>query len=421
MSDMSPINYYNLIPDFRKEALQQSQNLAIQTQNAATQQQMQRQSQADARQQAFRADFAEAYHSDDPSAMQALAAKYPDQYQQISGVVSFQNDAQRQQVGDVASKLMLAERTGNPQAIAATIAQNADVITGAGADPRELMQLAVTNPEQFRAVIGSVRMGALTPQEQVAAEDAQQGRQLQRDQLAETIRNNNNSNAQGWARIGLQREGLEADKEMRQLAREQQAYQRQLDAAKTVLQQQEIQQKIDAKKQEAAQAAEFKMMGLGYAQEAADMAAALAEDPRLNNITGLRAKVGTLNPTSQDLINSASRLQSLLTQDNLKLMTGVLTDRDIQFLGRISSGLNVTDNGIQGSTGEIRNQLRSISKKLNDKLVEKGYKSSGTTGMEAQATQAAQAMPQQPQTQQVAQPQQGAAPMVDYSTIWGGQ
>ena len=79
----------------------------------------------------------------------------------------------------------------------------------------------------------------------------------------------------------------------------------------------------------------------------------------------------TFSPKTQDTINMANRLVAMLTKDNLKSMSGVLTDRDIQFLSRISAGLEVTDNGIKGSESGVRNRLQQIRDRIQSRIQEK--------------------------------------------------
>ena len=75
----------------------------------------------------------------------------------------------------------------------------------------------------------------------------------------------------------------------------------------------------------------------------------------------------TVRGESQDLINKAKRLNSLLTVDNLDKMSGILTDKDIELLKDIASGLNVTDKGIKGSVEGVKKRLNEIVLKLEEK------------------------------------------------------
>lgn len=125
-------------------------------------------------------------------------------------------------------------------------------------------------------------------------------------------------------------------------------------------------QSIGSGKAEAAEQAKQKSNAL--AQEAVTLAREIANSPELDNVSGIMGKAPTIRPSSEDLINKAKRLESMLTVDNLKLMTGVLTDRDIQFLVNISSGLGLTDKGFRGSSTATRARLEDIAKKMEGAL-----------------------------------------------------
>lgn len=110
---------------------------------------------------------------------------------------------------------------------------------------------------------------------------------------------------------------------------------------------------------------EKKQASAEMALEAAALADELAKDERLSQAVGtVSTMIPTVRASTQDVINKAQRLESLLTVDNLKLMSGVLTDKDISFLTRVASGLNITDNGIKGSEGAVRKRLSEIASKI---------------------------------------------------------
>lgn len=88
----------------------------------------------------------------------------------------------------------------------------------------------------------------------------------------------------------------------------------------------------------------------------------------LGSITGYSAKLPTVSPEAQDDLNKITQFKDLLTLDNLKMMSGVLTDKDIQVLSSAASGLVIDDWGVKGSEKGVRNQLKVIQKKLQDSL-----------------------------------------------------
>ena len=115
----------------------------------------------------------------------------------------------------------------------------------------------------------------------------------------------------------------------------------------------------------------------------------LASD--LGSITGVMSQTPTIRPGSMDLVRLAERLEALLTTDNLGLMTGVLTDRDIQLIKNIGSGLKVSEGGIQMSEEGARERLSQIRDKLVEKL--------GGSSQPAQQSQSTQ-QPTGPATEQ---------------------
>jgi hypothetical protein len=134
---------------------------------------------------------------------------------------------------------------------------------------------------------------------------------------------------------------------------------------------------------------------IDIARRARDLAQAIPSNPSFNSITGtVDSMTPTLVGSSQDLVNQASQLQTLLTADNLKLMTGVLTDKDIAFLTQIGSGLNVTKNGINGSEAGARKTLSDITGRLTQKIDD--YEKGGTART-GQAVIAAPGSPAAPQ------------------------
>jgi len=90
----------------------------------------------------------------------------------------------------------------------------------------------------------------------------------------------------------------------------------------------------------------------------------------LSSVTGYMSQTRTLRPESKDLIARARRLESLLTAENLGLMSGVLTDRDMDIIKDIGSGLTVTENGIQMSEEGARTRLLEIQVKLKSGLAQ---------------------------------------------------
>jgi hypothetical protein len=233
-----------------------------------------------------------------------------------------------------------------PQVKAAFAAANDPDGTKALARQVQLAQIGKTNAEAAQASAAANTAPALT-QSQVDKNKS------------EALKNNNEANGLGAA-----------------------GQQRQLN-----------QLEIDKKKTDAATAAQTtasqKAGAYDLTREASSLVSDIAKSDYLNSITGtLDSRTPTFVGGSQDLINKAQRLQTLLTVDNLKLMSGVLTDKDITFLSQVGSGLNIGDGGIRGSEEGTKERLGKISEKLSTKLSE--YEKANTNAGKPQASQQSQ-------------------------------
>lgn len=189
------------------------------------------------------------------------------------------------------------------------------------------------------------------------------------------------------AQIRLEEEKINIDREQAAL----QAKQRELAAATTQAQREKLtkemqllDQRIEEGKKAQREAQASKQNAVDSMQDAVDLAKELAESPNLSAITGtIDPRLPTLSGANQDLVNKAKRLQSLLTVDKLGLMTGVLTDRDIQFLTNVASGLQVTDNGILGSTEGVQQNLADIVNRMNE-AIDRAQREGKLQGLEGQ-------------------------------------
>lgn len=159
------------------------------------------------------------------------------------------------------------------------------------------------------------------------------------------------------------------DQDLRKLEIEQKRLDAQYKRETDDLKRGELEQKIEANKAEreskVAEQEQSKVQAVDFSNEVYDLATSIANDPQLSDITGpVNTRLPTLSGKSQDLINKAERLESMLTKENLGLMSGVLTDKDIQMLRSISSGINVTDGGIKGSYEGTKKRLTQIAEKI---------------------------------------------------------
>lgn len=171
----APINYYGMIPDFRGEALQETQNqLGIaQLQQAKSQASIQQQQLQQMR--SFQAELPGAIN--DPQKLQALAVKYPSQVGAIKDQLQFKSGQDVAAVSSATSDLQTAAQVG-PEAVAQAIVKHAGTIQQKGATPQQLMQLYTSNPQQFGNFLNTIKLGAMSAKDQFTVQNDQQKNQL---------------------------------------------------------------------------------------------------------------------------------------------------------------------------------------------------------------------------------------------------
>lgn len=349
-----------------------------------TQQMRQAQAQQEAQQQ-FQRDWQAAYSSGDPAALDAIVAKYPQQMETVQKAIGFRDDNHRMALGNAARDLRIAAASGNPEAFAQAAAQHRDTLRSVGSTPEELFQQYQQDPRGTQHIIDTVGMGALGVKDYYTEQGNRDDRQIKRETLAETARNNNMTNARGWAGLNQQAQFHADDMELKRLNYQQKQLENQYKAADNDLKRQAAQQKIDANNEAIAQRQEQIKQGKDMSYEALQLARSIAKDPYLDVVTGsIQSRIPKFEGESIDLINKAKQLQAMLTAGNLKLLKGSMSDKDLAFLTSMSSGLNVGDNGIRGSYKAIKGRLEQIAGKLETSL--KGYTPAYATGQAANST-----------------------------------
>lgn len=303
-----------------------------------------------------------------------LIGAFPQQFEKIKGVLGLQDEQRANTLGTLGVQLGELAKT-NPPAAMQMIANNADVLrqAGPGYEPESLVAALQQDPQAFAKRAETISLLALGPEKfydvtgarakveaQLRGQDiTMRGQDIQQAEGAA-----NRANAMNLKQLTLADKSL--DRQVQQLG--------QLAAKETnELKRQELELKVQAKQDELAAtrqaATEKKQLAVENMTEAARLATEIADDPSLGNAVGTVATmIPTVSGQTQDVINKANRLQSLLTVDNLKLMSGVLTDRDIAFLTNVVSGLNVQEGGIKGSLPQVQKRLGEISSRISQKL-----------------------------------------------------
>ena len=289
------------------------------------------------------------YSTGTPDEIAQFSIQNPQAGELLSRQLAFKNDVTRQNMMDSMQQILL-----DPSQTESVLTNRIKMIQEQGGDPSQTMselEQFRTNPEGYEQKVerayaimdpkGYIAYRASMPQATEAMTAYQQA----------TI--DTKKTDQDLRRLEIEQKRLDAQ------------YKRETDDLKRS----ELEQKIETNKAEqqakATEKEQAKVNAQNFSNEVYDLATSIANDPQLNDITGpVNTMLPTVSGKSQDLINKAERLESMLTKENLGLMSGVLTDKDIQMLRSISSGINVTDGGIKGSYEGTKKRLNQIAEKI---------------------------------------------------------
>lgn len=177
------------------------------------------------RQKEFQQAYANAYASGDRGALRQLATQYPDQIESVRKGMGFIDEDQRNSIGTLAAGARLA--SSSPEAMQSWLQNNSKELTRVGVDPNNVAQMYQQNPSGFGEFVDHLGMAALGPIDYFNVQDKMVGRQQDQQRINETIRNNDMTNARGWAsnniaqqNVNLRRMELEDKKYDRLIANE---------------------------------------------------------------------------------------------------------------------------------------------------------------------------------------------------------
>lgn len=176
----APINYYeSIVPDFRREALLETQNrvgqqqvISSQMQNAQMQKENQR-----------RDAFYEAIQNATPDQLPALRRQYPEFAQTIQQEIGIQSAEHASFVNGALNNLSVAAASGNPGVVQAAIQQSGPALASLGVAPDQAMQLYQQDPERFGGILNAARLATLPIDKQFETQQNQQ-------KIDETARSN---------------------------------------------------------------------------------------------------------------------------------------------------------------------------------------------------------------------------------------
>ncbi|EET9518042.1 phage DNA ejection protein [Escherichia coli] len=180
----SPLNLMSLVPDFRLEGLKEAQTFATTQQGIAQGIDNQRAIRQDARQQ----EFYKAMNETPPEQIASLRRKFPEFTQAIQQELGIQSAEHSAFVNSALNKISIAASTGNPNEIANALNSNSAALSSLGVSKDDAWQLYQQDPARFNSLLNASRLATLPMDKQFDV-------QHQRDQLNETIRNNDMTNA----------------------------------------------------------------------------------------------------------------------------------------------------------------------------------------------------------------------------------
>ncbi|EEW8462516.1 phage DNA ejection protein [Escherichia coli] len=174
---------------------------------------------------AFQKEYAAAIQSGDRQQVRDLMTKYPGQLEKIQSGMKWADEDQRNSIGTLAAGARLA--SSSPEAMQSWLQNNAKELARVGVDPNSVAQMYQQNPSGFGEFVDHLGMAALGPIDYFNVQDKMVGRQQDQQRINETIRNNDMTNARGWAsnniaqqNVNLRRMELEDKKYDRLIANE---------------------------------------------------------------------------------------------------------------------------------------------------------------------------------------------------------
>lgn len=174
-----PMDYSALIPDFRREALLETQNRVGQQQVISAQMQNQQAMQEERRRQ----EFYSAIQTATPDQLPALRRQFPEYAQNIQQEIGIQGAEHASFVNGALNQLSVAAASGNPQQVQLAIQKNAPALASLGVSPDQAAQLYQQDPQQFNSLLNATRMATMPVDKQF---DVQQNQQ----KIDETARSN---------------------------------------------------------------------------------------------------------------------------------------------------------------------------------------------------------------------------------------
>ncbi|HAO9386053.1 TPA: DNA transfer protein [Escherichia coli] len=148
-----------------------------------------KQQQQQERKKAFQKGYADAYASGDREQMRNLITAFPEEFEEVRKGMGYVDDTQRDDYGNLALKAQVASSLG-PGAFGRFMMDNEKEMRRLGIPPETIAEMQVNDPQGFQHFAGNLALFSLGHEKYFDIKDRMEGRDIERDKLAETIRSN---------------------------------------------------------------------------------------------------------------------------------------------------------------------------------------------------------------------------------------
>ncbi|WP_431731954.1 phage DNA ejection protein [Atlantibacter hermannii] len=389
-----------MIPDFRREALMETQNRV--GQQAVIESQMKNAQAQKANQR--RDAFYEAIQSATPEQLPALRRQFPEFAQTIQQEIGIQSAEHASFVNGALNNLSVAAASGNPQQVQMAIQQSGPALASLGVAPDQAMQLYQKDPERFGGILNAARLATLPIDKQFDVES-------DRAKLAETIRSNRAGEAIQIRGQNISAQNAALSREIQRAEVQDKVLDRQIARETNQIKLEELKQKqLDVRSKAESARADRQAAAQGAVDTfstALDSLNEIESSPGLKKAVGFNSAFPTIPGT--DAANFEARLDTFKAQTFLPMVAslkgmGALSDAEGKKLSDAVGALSpkMSEDAFRSSIGKIRTQMEN---KLGTVKRQFDYQEP--------------AAPQQAQQTQQAQPSAPSQPTGGYSSLWG--
>lgn len=352
-----PINYYDMIPDFRREALMETQNRV--GQQAVIESQMKNAQAQKANQR--RDDFYEAIQSATPEQLPALRRQFPEFAENIQAEIGVQDAEHAKFVNKALNNISLARSSGNPQLMQEAILKSAPALASMNMTTDQALQLLQSDPQRFDGLLKGAQLATLPYDKQI---DVQQNQQ----RIDETIRSNRAAESIQIRGQNISAQNAALSREIQRAEVQDKVLDRQIARETNQLRLEELKQKqIEVQSKAASARADRQAAAQGAVDTfttALDSLGEIENSPGLGKAVGFSSAFPTIPGT--DAANFEARLDTFKAQTFLPMVQslkgmGALSDAEGKKLSDAVGALNpkMSEKAFRDSISKIRTQLES--------------------------------------------------------------